>query len=280
MKILYPLAKRFIAGHDFESAKPVIQKMIDDGYEVSVDYIGENSSTYLQCRKAYKQYLQIIRELQDCNLDISIKPSQLGLNIHPYLSYIFLNNLTRKAARFGHTIRLDMEDSSVTELTRNLAISLNQEHGNVGVAIQANLYRTEKDLQILIEKGVSVRLVKGAYKESKDISYQTLEQVRSSFYAHAAHLYSEKASKPAIATHDEGLLDDINELIPNSNEFFDYEFLYGIRRDVQKKCKLEGKRVRIYIPFGTQWLPYTIRRLKEWKNLKFVIKNIFKEWFK
>ncbi len=84
MKILYPLAKRFIAGDDFESAKPVIQKMIDEGYEVSIDYIGENSTTYTQCRKAYREYSQIIRELQDCNLDISIKPSQLGLNIHPF----------------------------------------------------------------------------------------------------------------------------------------------------------------------------------------------------
>jgi len=280
MKILYPLAKRFIAGHDFESAKPVIQKMIDDGYEVSVDYIGENSTCYLQCRKAYKQYLQIIREFQDCNLDISIKPSQLGLNIHPYLSYIFLNNLARKAARFGHTIRLDMEDSSVTELTRNLAISLNEKYGNVGVAIQANLYRTEKDLKILIEKGVSIRLVKGAYKEDEGIARQFEEHTKASFFDYAARLYANKANKPAIATHDEGLLDDINELIPNSNEFFDYEFLYGIRRDIQKKCKLQGKRVRIYIPFGTEWLPYTIRRLKEWKNLKFVIKNIFKEWFK
>ena len=93
MKILYPLAKRFIAGDDFESAKPVIQKMIDEGYEVSIDYIGENSTTYTQCRKAYREYSQIIRELQDCNLDISIKPSQLGLNIHPYLSYIFLKIL-------------------------------------------------------------------------------------------------------------------------------------------------------------------------------------------
>ena len=280
MKILYPLAKRFIAGHDFESAKPVIQKMIDDGYEVSVDYIGENSTCYLQCRKAYKQYLQIIRDLQDCNLDISIKPSQLGLNIHPYLSYIFLNNLARKAARLGHTIRLDMEDSSVTELTRNLAISLHEKHGNVGVAIQANLYRTEQDLKILIEKGVSVRLVKGAYKEGEEIARQFEEHTRASFFDYAARLYANKANKPAIATHDEELLDDINELIPNSNEFFDYEFLYGIRRDLQKKYKDDGKKVRIYIPFGTQWLPYTIRRLREWKNLNFVIKNIFKEWFK
>ncbi len=224
MKILYPLAKRFIAGDDFESAKPVIQKMIDEGYEVSIDYIGENSTTYTQCRKAYREYSQIIRELQDCNLDISIKPSQLGLNIHPYLSYIFLNNLARKAAKLGHTIRLDMEDSSVAR--------------------------------------------------------QFEEHTRASFFDYAARLYSNKANKPAIATHDEELLDDINELIPNSNEFFDYEFLYGIRRDLQKKYKLEGRRVRIYIPFGTEWLPYTIRRLREWKNLKFVIKNIFKEWFK
>ena len=280
MKILYPLAKRFIAGHDFESATPVIQKMIDEGYEVSIDYIGENSTTYTQCRKAYREYSQIISELQACNLDISIKPSQLGLNIHPYLSYIFLNNLARKAAKLDHTIRLDMEDSSVTELTRNLAISLHEKHGNVGVAIQANLYRTEQDLKILIEKGVSVRLVKGAYKEDEEIARQFEEHTRASFFDYAARLYSNKANKPAIATHDEELLDDINELIPNSNEFFDYEFLYGIRRDLQKKYKDDGKKVRIYIPFGTQWLPYTIRRLREWKNLNFVIKNIFKEWFK
>jgi proline dehydrogenase len=254
--------------------------MIDDGYEVSIDYIGENSKTYVQCRKAYRQYLQIIREFQDSHLDISVKPSQLGLNIHPYLSYIFFNNLAKKAARLGHTIRLDMEDSSVTELTRNLAISLNKKHGNVGVAIQANLYRTEEDLKILMENGVSVRLVKGAYKEDKGIARQFAEHTKASFFDYAARLYSNEANKPAIATHDEELLDDINELIPNSSEFFDYEFLYGIRRDLQKKYKNQGKRVRIYIPFGTEWLPYTIRRLKEWKNLKFVIKNIFKEWFK
>ena len=280
MKLLYPLAKRFIAGHDFNSAKPKIQELMDKGYEVSIDYLGENTKLYTQARKAYKQYLQIIREFEGCNLNISIKPSQLGLNIHAKLPYIFLNNLARKAANNGHTIRLDMEDSSVTEVTRNLAISLNKKYGNVGVAIQANLYRTEEDLKILIEKGVSVRLVKGAYKEKESISYQEISQIYSAFFAHAAHLYSEKANKPAIATHDEDLLEDIDELIPNSNEFFDYEFLYGIRRDLQRQFKNQGKKVRIYVPFGEDWLPYTIRRLKEWKNLTFVIKNIVKEWCK
>ena len=280
MKILYPLARRFIAGHDLESAKPVIKKMIDEDYEVSIDYIGENSKSYTQARKAYKQYKEIINEFKDYNIDISIKPSQLGLNLHPYLSYIFLHSLAKHAAKYDHTIRLDMEDSSVTDLTRNLAISLRNKHGNAGVAIQANLYRTEKDLKILMDKNVSVRLVKGAYEESEEIARPYQDHVRAAFFDYAARLYANKANKPAIATHDEELLDDINELIPNSNDFFDYEFLYGIRRDLQKKCKLEGKRVRIYIPFGTQWLPYTIRRLKEWKNLKFVIINIFREWFK
>ena len=280
MKLLYPLAKRFIAGHDLDSAKPVIKELISDGYEVSIDYIGENSKTYSQSRQAYLQYQQIIKEFEGYNIDISIKPSQLGLSIHPYLPYVFLHSLAKRAAKHGQTIRLDMEDSSVTEITRNLAISLHDKHGNVGVAIQANLYRTEKDLKILIDKNVSVRLVKGAYKESRGIARPYQDHVRAAFFDYAAHLYSNKADKPAIATHDEELLDDINELIPNSSDFFDYEFLYGIRRDLQKKCKLEGKRVRIYIPFGTQWLPYTIRRLKEWKNLKFVITNVFKEWFK
>lgn len=279
MKILYPFAKRFIAGHNLDSAKPKIQNLLDQGYEVSIDYIGENSATYIECRKAYKQYLQIFREFEGRCLDISIKPSQLGLNINTYLCYVFLNNLARKAAKIGHTIRLDMEDSSVTETTINLAVSLCRKHRNVGLAIQANLFRTEKDLKLLIERGVSVRLVKGAYKEDGDISYQENAQIFSAFFAHAAHLYSEKANKPAIATHDQNLLEDIQELIPDP-KYFEYEFLYGIRRDIQKNLKDDGYKVRIYVPFGTDWMPYCLRRLKEWKNLKFVFVNVFKEIFK
>jgi proline dehydrogenase len=279
MNFLYPLAKRFIAGRDLDSAKPRIQKLIDEGYEVSIDYIGEGSKTYTEARRAYKQYKEIINEFKDSNIDISIKPSQLGLSIHPYLSYMFLHSLAKCAAKCGHTIRLDMEDSSVTDLTRNLAISLHKRHGNVGVAMQANLYRTKRDLEILIDKNVSVRLVKGAYQESARIARVFDEHIRASFFDYAAHLYSSKSSKPAIATHDEGLIKDIQELIPNP-DYFDYEFLYGVRRDVQKRLKSEGKRVRIYIPFGTDWLPYCLRRLKEFKNLKFLIKNIIKEWIK
>ena len=277
MKLLYPFAKRFIAGHDFESAKPVIKNLMDDGYDVSIDYLGELSKTKEDCEQAKEQYIQIIKHFRHKKIDISIKPSQLGLLISPAICLQHLEKIAVCAKVCGHTIRLDMEDSKVTEHTKKMAIFLNKEFENIGVAIQANLLRTEKDLNDLISNNVSVRLVKGAYKENKEIAYQNELDIDSSFFAHAAHLYSEKANKPAIATHDEELLEDIEELIPNP-DYFDYEFLYGIRRDLQKDFKDNEHRVRIYVPFGTDWLPYTLRRLKEWKNLKFVIRNIFKEW--
>ena len=279
MKLLYPFAKRFIAGHDFESAKPVIKELMQDGYEVSIDYLGELSKTKEHCEEAKDQYIQIIKHFRHDKIDISIKPSQLGLLISPSICLQHLEKIAVCAKVCSHTIRLDMEDSKVTEHTKKMAIFLNKEFGNIGVAIQANLLRTEKDLSDLISNNVSVRLVKGAYKENEIIAHQDKFEIGGCFFAHAARLYSEKANKPAIATHDEELLEDIEELIPNP-ETFDYEFLYGIRRDLQKDFKDKDYKVRIYVPFGTDWLPYTMRRLKEWKNLKFVIYNIFREWFK
>jgi proline dehydrogenase len=279
VKFLYPLAKRFIAGYNLESASGNIQRLMDEGYEVSIDYVGEDSKTQGDCLRAFQQYVKIIKFYKNKKIDISIKPSQLGLNIHPILSYSHISNLARLAKEYGHTIRLDMEGSKVTELTRNLAITLNGRFGNVGIAIQANLYRTNEDINSLMSKGVSIRLVKGAYKENKKIAYQDCFGIGAAFFDYAARLYANKANKPAIATHDEELLEDIELLVPNP-DYFEYEFLYGIRRDLQKDLKDKGYTVRVYVPFGKKWLPYTLRRLKEWKNLSFVVKNIFHEIFK
>ena len=275
MKLLYPLAKRFIAGHDFDSAKPKIKELMDQGYEVSIDYLGETSTNMKDCLKARSQYFKIINYYRDEKIDLSIKPSQLGIKIHPLVSYTALCSIANLASKYGHTVRLDMEDSSVTEITRNQALSLNKRFGNVGVAIQANLHRSREDLKILKKNNVSVRIVKGAYKENSLIALQDPEDIECAFFSYAADMIH--ANKTAIATHDEGLLLDIGDMLLHSNNF-DYEFLYGIRRDLQKVWKDEGKRVRVYVPFGHQWFPYTMRRLKEWKNLKFVIKNIWKEW--
>ena len=276
MKILYPLAKRFIAGHDFDSAKPNIQKLINEGYDVSIDYVGEKSQTVKDCRNAFKQYVQIINFYKNKKIDISIKPTQLGLLINPTISYGLCFKLAGIAKERGHTIRLDMEHSKVTELTRNLAISLNARFKNVGVAIQANLHRTKEDLNILIKKGVSVRLVKGAYKEKESIALQSENEIELALFEGIANLIKESKITHAVGTHDQDLIEDITEMLPKSKKL-DFEFLYGIRRDLQKSLKEKQYNVRVYIPFGEDWFPYVLRRLKEFKNLKFVAYNIIKE---
>ncbi len=277
MKVLYWLASRFIAGHDFDSAKPKIRRLIDDGYQVSVDYLGELSKTEEDCIAAKEQYIEIIEHYKEEKIDISIKPSQLGLLISPVSCQKHLNQITTLAKQYGHTIRLDMEDSRVTELTVSLSVYLNHKFGNVGVAIQSNLHRTEQDLKYLLDNDISVRLVKGAYKEDSNISFKSEKDIKSAFMNYANILFNKKANKPAIGTHDKTLLKRIRETVPP--KYFDYEFLYGIRRDIQKQLKNNEENVRIYVPFGKDWLPYIIRRLKEWKNLKFVFINVIKELF-
>lgn len=279
MRALYPLAKRFIAGHSFDSAKPAIDRLMNEGYEVSIDYLGELSRTVEDSLEAREQYLEIIDYYKDKKIDISIKPTQLGLSISQSLAYNSVCDIAEQALKYNHTIRLDMEDSAVTQKTIDLCLKAKTLFPNIGIALQSNLYRTEQDIIKLINKNISIRLVKGAYGESSGIAHQDQPDIGASFYHHAATLYSNKASNPAIATHDEDLLRDVQDLIPDA-KYFDYEMLYGIRRDLQKSLQDRGYRVRVYIPFGKDWLPYTLRRLGEWKNLKFVAKNVFKEWFK
>jgi len=279
MRLLYPLAKRFIAGYDFESAKPKIDKLIADGFDVSIDYVGELSRSLEDCSSAAKQYLQISDYYSDKQIDISIKPTQLGLKFDPKFCEDILFLIVKRANENGHTIRLDMEDSSVTQPTIELCARIKKHLPNIGVAIQANLLRSEEDLKVLIKNKISIRLVKGAYKENEIIAIQDDMILGANYFHLAATLYSEKSNNPAIATHDEELLEDIEQMITDP-KYFDYEFLYGIRRDLQRRFRDNGHSVRVYVPFGTDWLPYTLRRLKEWKNLKFVFMNIIKEIFK
>ena len=293
MKFLYPLAKRFIAGHDFDSAVPVISQLITDGYDITIDYLGEISKTEEDCDKALKQYVDIIEyyELVNYPLDISIKPTQLGLLLDKSKCYARLNEIVHKAYLYGMTVRLDMEDSSVTQDTIDLAIKLRKQFPNIGIALQSNLYRTEKDLTDMMYHGVSVRLVKGAYKEHITKAYKRKDLLYNTFLQQALRLISDRCRSyyhykndttpiPAIGTHDEKLLDEIlgylNKFNIAKDDLF-IEMLYGIRRDLSFSLKKQGYCVRLYVPFGTEWLPYTLRRLREYKNLKFIISNIVKE---
>ena len=295
MKLLYPLAKRFIAGHDFNSAIPVISKLIWDGYDITIDYLGELSKTKEDCQNAHQQYVDIIEYYGTIHtpIDISIKPTQLGLLLDKTECHVRLIELVGKAYEHGLTIRLDMEDSNVTQDTIDMCLKLHKEYPNVGIALQANLYRTAQDLTYMMEKGVPVRLVKGAYKEHINIAYQRKDLLHDVFLKQALRLVSDRCRSyyhykndktpiPAIGTHDEKLLDDIlgylNKFNIAKDDLF-IEMLYGIRRDLSSSLKKEGYCVRLYVPFGTEWLPYTLRRLREYKNLKFIISNIVKEMF-
>ena len=293
MKFLYPLAKRFIAGHDFESAIPVISKLIWDGYDVTIDYLGELSKTEEDCQNALRQYVDIIEYYGAIStpIDISIKPTQLGLLLDKVECEVRLTDLVAKAYEYGMTVRLDMEDSSVTQDTIDLAIKLRKQFPNIGIALQSNLYRTEKDLTDMMYHGISVRLVKGAYKEHITKAYKRKDLLHDQFLKQALRLVSDRCRSyyhykndttptPAIGTHDEKLLDDIlgylNRFNIEKHDLF-IEMLYGIRRDLSSSLQKEGYCVRLYVPFGTEWLPYTLRRLREFKNLRFIISNIIKE---
>ena len=293
MKLLYPFAKRFIAGHDFDSAIPVISKLIWDGYDITIDYLGELSKTEEDCQKAEQQYIDIIEYYGSIStpIDISIKPTQLGLLLDKVECEVRLTDLVARAYEYGITIRLDMEDSSVTQDTIDLCLRLHKEHPNIGIALQSNLYRTPQDLNYLLQKNVSIRLVKGAYKEHINRSYQRNDLIHDQFLKQALILISDRCRSyyylkndvtptPSIGTHDEDLINDILSYLPRikieKTDLF-IEMLYGIRRDLSSSLQKEGYCVRLYVPFGTEWLPYTMRRLREYKNLKFIISNIIKE---
>ena len=295
MKLLYPLAKRFIAGHDFDSAIPVISKLIWDGYDVTIDYLGELSKTEEDCQNALRQYVDIIEYYGAIStpIDISIKPTQLGLLLDKVECEVRLTDLVARAYEYGMTVRLDMEDSSVTQDTIDLAVKLRKQFPNIGIALQSNLYRTEKDLTDMMYHGVSVRLVKGAYKEHITKAYKRKDLLHDTFLKQALRLVSDRCRSyyhyknditptPAIGTHDEKLLDDIlgylNRFNIEKHDLF-IEMLYGIRRDLSSSLQKEGYCVRLYVPFGEDWLPYTLRRLREFKNLRFIISNIVKEMF-
>ena len=293
MKLLFPFAKRFIAGYDFASAIPVIQNLMDDGYQISVDYLGELSKTEEDCERAYQQYLEIIDYYKDSKIDISIKPSQLGLKINKKLCEKYMGAIAGKAFRSGLTIRLDMEDESLIEDTIELCLKLHNFYPNTGCAIQTNMYRTKDDLIKLLQNKVSLRLVKGAYKGNNKIAYQNKKQIEKLFLKQSLQILSDRCRSyyhlkekdspiHAIGTHDNDIIKQIihySQTIKIKKEDFDFEFLYGIRRDIQAELLASGYNVRLYVPFGQQWLPYTLRRLNELKNLKFVFLNVFREFF-
>ena len=280
MRILYPFAKRFIAGEDRATALRNIKSLYEQGFLCTVDVLGESVYTEDQALEAKDEYLALLKDFETFNrpVDLSAKVSALGMDIDYDLCKKNVENLIGAAGY--HTVRFDMEGSDLTERTLQLGLELQKTHKNLGVVLQAYLHRTERDVQSVIEQGVSTRLCKGAYKEPETIAFQSMDQIRENFLNQAFRLLKE-GYFPAIATHDEILIEQITAFIEKeriSYDSFYFELLYGVRRDIQQALLGKGYQVRIYVPYGKAWLPYTLRRLAERKeNIFFVVKNLIRE---
>ena len=280
MRILYPFAKRFIAGEDRATALKNIKSLYDQGFLCTVDVLGESVHSEDQAIAAKNEYLALLKDIETFHrpVDISAKVSALGMDISYDLCKKNVEELIDGA--YHHTVRLDMEGSDLTERTLKLGLELQNDHKNLGVVVQSYLRRTERDIQSVIKQGVSTRLCKGAYKEPETLAYQSMNEIRENFLKQAFRLLKE-GNLPAIATHDEILIEQIIAFIKTENiprDSFYFELLYGVRRDIQKALLNKGYQVRIYVPYGKAWLPYTLRRLAERKeNIIFVVKNLFRE---
>lgn len=280
MRILYPFAKRFIAGQDRATALKNIKSLYDQGFLCTVDVLGESVHTEDQALAAKNEYLALLKDIETFHrpVDISAKVSALGMDISYDLCQRNVEELI--AAAGHHTVRFDMEGSDLTERTLQLGLNLQKTHKTLGVVLQAYLRRTDQDIQSVIEQGVSTRLCKGAYKEPATIAFQSMDEIRDNFLKQALRLLQE-GNLPAIATHDETLIEQICDFIEKEKipaDSFYFELLYGVRRDIQQALLNRGYQVRIYVPYGKAWLPYTLRRLAERKeNILFVLKSLIRE---
>jgi len=252
------------------------------GILTTLDVLGENVSTRPAAEAAVAAYLEALDWIQREGLssNVSLKLTQMGLDIDRDYCLDNVARICERAAAGKNFVRIDMEGSAYTERTLNLFYDLFRKHQNVGVVIQAYLHRSEQDVRKLIELGARVRLCKGAYKEPPSLAVQTLAAVRQNFMSLASLLLKQRIH-PAIATHDDVLLSWTRNYIAQHElpkDGFEFQMLYGVRSHTQRQLAEQGYPMRVYVPFGTHWLPYFYRRIRERKeNVAFVLKHLFRK---
>ena len=281
-QLLFPVAKRFVAGQTIQDVLPTVRRLNAGGIVTTLDVLGENVTDRRAADAAVVAYLETLDWIQREGLssNVSLKLTQMGLGIGSAFCLRNVARICERAAAGNNFVRIDMEGSAYTERTLNLFYELFQRHQNVGVVIQAYLYRSEHDVRKLIELGARVRLCKGAYKEPPSLAVQTMAAVRKNFMSLASLLLSQ-GTHSAIATHDDVLISwtktyTVQHQIPRDR--FEFQMLYGVRSETQRQLAAQGYPMRVYVPFGTHWLPYFYRRMRERKeNVAFVLKNLFRK---
>jgi len=275
LKLLFPFAKRYIAGENLEDTSEQILSLQQKGFRVALNLVGESANTKEEALNAQAEYLKALKLFPMESLSLSIKPSLLNLNHSIKNCLEYLTPIVELAYSSQQKIRFDMENSATTDSTIEICQYLNQRFPNVmGLALQANLFRTVDDLKVLKSENISIRLVKGAYNENKSIAFIEIDDIRGNFLKLADILCNYQSDQDAIATQDEAILNSL--LSDDSYKKLSFEFLFGVRKDLQNKFNKKHS-VAIYLPYGSNWLPYTMRRLSEWKNIKFIAKNLIKE---
>jgi proline dehydrogenase len=276
------LAYRFVAGDRLEDAVRVVQAINARGATASLDHLGENVSEERAARAATEDYLAAFERIAAERLDanVSVKLTQLGLDISPDLCRELLGRVLERARQLDNFVRIDMEGSAYTQRTLDIVLEMHQRYPNCGVVLQSYLYRTMGDVARANAAGVRVRLVKGAYDEPETVAYPKKADVDAK-YEEAVRELLAGGVYPAIATHDDRLIEATKRVARERGlaaDRFEFQLLYGIRRDLQEMLLREGYRVRIYVPYGTEWYPYLMRRLAERPaNLLFIVRSVLRE---
>lgn len=274
-------ARRFIAGETLEDALRVAAGLNDRGLRVVMNQLGENIADASDAEASYRAYTEILRQLTARKIDgiITIKPTQLALELDFELCKTLTLRLVEEAEALRSFVEIDMEHSSATEATVALYEHVRARHEHVGLAVQSYLFRTESDLERLRRWKPKIRLVKGAYLEPHDIAYAEKRRVDESYSKLMRILFSGEFF-PAIGTHDEALLAEAKALAKEHGrgpDEWEVQMLFGVRRDLQDALVREGYRMRVYVTFGTEWVPYFMRRLAERPaNVGFVVRSLLK----
>ena len=277
-------SSRFMAGMEIADALRVAETLNRQGLAVSLDSLGESVTSEAEAVAAAEVYHRLLDEIATRRLDahISVKLTQMGLNLSPALAESIAEGLVQHAQATGSFVRIDMEDSSLTQATLEIVRRLHAKaelRAAIGIVIQAYLYRSQADIEQLVADGIRVRLCKGAYNEPPEVAFPRKADVDANYVRLAGVLLS-SSTYHGLATHDEAMVAAaksyaIQHGIEPSR--FEFQMLFGVRRDLQRRLVREGYNVRVYLPFGSDWYPYFMRRLAERPaNVLFLARNFFR----
>jgi proline dehydrogenase len=280
-KSFHTVTQRFVAGEEISQAVEAIKQLNSKHISATFDHLGESISSEAETLEEVREYQKLIDSIVSNGLDsnVSVKLTQLGLDIDNELCYRNTRAIVEAAHRQQNFVRIDMEDSPRTDATFDIFKRLRGEFENVGIVVQAYLYRTEKDVEDLLQLNARIRLCKGAYKEPESVAFPDKADVDKN-YIKLMKVLLPSGIYHGIATHDPNMIEATKLFAKEAGiaaDKFEFQMLYGVRRDLQESLVKEGWRVRVYVPYGKFWYPYFMRRLAERPaNIWFVMKNMLK----